>query len=357
VNRSVLAAIAAPMAAAVGFLGTLWLTSQHTGRPDSAVLARNDRVAAHVVPASSRPSSSKAGKDRATRKASPSASKGSARRKASPPGGSPPPAPSGRGVLTGHVFVGVAVKGAIAASVRSFSAAAGTHMALVEFYTPFGSPFPQQEAAQVVALGSTPFIQWNPSTAPLSSIAAGNDDGYVRRYAMAVKAFGHQVVLSFGHEMNGSWSRWGSTHATPAQFVAAWRRIHNIFANQHVGNVTWSWDPSHVGADPQPWWPGAAYVDRIGIDGYQRPGQTFAGIFAARLALIRSFASKPIFIAETSVAPSSGAPSQIIGLFNGVIRYHLSGFVWFDVNRLEQWRLEGRPADIRAFRICVAHNT
>ncbi len=355
-NRSVLAAIGAPMAAAVGFLGTLWLTSQHTGRHDSAVLARNDRVAAHVVPARSRPASSKRDKDRATRKASPTR-KGSVGRKASPPGGSPPPAPSGGGVPTGHVFVGVAVKSAIASSVRTFSAVAGAHMALVEFYTPFGSPFPQQEAAQVVALGSTPFIQWNPGTAPLSSIAAGNYDGYVRHYATAVKAFGHHVVLSFGHEMNGSWSRWGSGHATPAQFVAAWRRIHNIFANQHVGNVTWSWDPSHVGADPQPWWPGTAYVDRIGIDGYQRPGQTFADIFAERLALIRSFASKPIFIAETSVAPSSGAPSQIIGLFNGVIQYHLSGFVWFDVNRLEQWRLEGRTAAIRAFRNCVAHNT
>ena len=355
-NRSVLAAIGAPMAAAVGFLGTLWLTSAHTGSPDSAALARNDRVGAHVVPASSRPTSSKPDKDRATRKAS-SGRKGSAGRKASSPTGSPPPAPSGGRVLTGHVFVGVAVKGAIASSVRTFSAVTRAHMALVEFYTPFGSPLPQQEAAQVVALGSTPFIQWNPSRAPLSSIAAGNYDGYVRRYATAVKAFGHHVVLSFGHEMNGAWSRWGSTHATPAQFVAAWRRIHNIFAKQHVRNVTWSWDPSHVGADPRPWWPGAAYVDWIGIDGYQRPGQTFADQFAERLALIRSFASKPIFIAETGVAPSPGAPNQVIALFNGVIRYHLSGFVWFDVNRLEQWRLEGRTAAIRAFRNSVAHNT
>jgi mannan endo-1,4-beta-mannosidase len=356
VNRSVLAAIGAPMAAAVGFLGTLWLTSAHTGSPDSAALTRNDRVAAHAGPASGSSASSKAAKDRATGKAS-LARKGSARRKGSSRGGGQTPVPSGGRVLTGQLFVGVAVKGAIPSSVRSFSAASGAHMAVVEFYTPFGSPFPQQEAAQVTALSSTPFIQWNPSTAPLSSIAAGNYDSYVRRYATAVKSFGHQVMLSFGHEMNGSWSRWGSTHATPAQFVAAWRRIHNIFANQHVGNVTWSWDPSHVGADPQPWWPGAAYVDRIGIDGYLRPGDSFAFIFAARLALIRSFASKPIFIAETGVAPSPGAPNQIIALFNGVIRYHLSGFVWFDVNRLEQWRLEGRPAAIRAFRLCVARNT
>jgi hypothetical protein len=206
----------------------------------------------------------------------------------------------------------------------------------------------------VIALGSTPLLQWDPGRAPLRSIAAGTYDGYVRRYASAIRAFGHHIVLCFGHEMNGSWSRWGTAHATPAQFVAAWRRIHGIFARQHVTNVTWSWDPSHTGADPRPWWPGSAYVNRIGIDGYFRPGQTFAQIFASRLGLIRTFANKPIFIAETGVAPSAGAPSQIIGLFNGVIRYHLSGFVYFDMNGLERWRLEGRPAAIRTFRICVA---
>jgi hypothetical protein len=26
------------------------------------------------------------------------------------------------------------------------------------------------------------------------------------------------------------------------------------------------------------------------------------------------------------------------------------GFVWFDINRLKAWRLEGRPAAVRAFR-------
>jgi mannan endo-1,4-beta-mannosidase len=356
VNRSVLAAVVAPVAAAVGFLGTFWLTGQHTGRPDSAALAGIDRVAGQLASASSHPASSKPDKKRSTRKAPP-ARKGSAGRKASPPSGSPPPlAPSGGAVLTDHLFVGVAPTNATASAIRSFSAVTGAHMALVEFYTPFGNPFPEHPAAQVVALGSTPFIQWNPNTAPLRSIAAGNYDGYLRQYAAAAKAFGHDIVLSFGHEMNGAWSLWGSAHATPVQFVAAWQRIHNIFANQNVTNVTWSWDPSHVGADPRPWWPGAAYVDRIGIDGYERPGNTFAQIFAARLALIRSFASKPIFIAETSVAPSPGAPSQIIGLFNGVIQYHLTGFVWFDINHLEQWRLEGRPAAISAFRSCVVRN-
>jgi hypothetical protein len=346
-NRSVLAAIGVPMVVAVGSVGAFWLTSPHGGGAGSVASTRPDHAAVSAAsPSSPSPSKSPAAHKHRTRTHH-------ARHKARPGGSTPQFVPAG-GVLAGHVFVGVAVKTGITSSVRSFSALTGAHMARVELYSSFGSPLPQPGLSRVTALGSTPLLQWDPGRTPLGSIAAGNYDRYVRQYADAVKAFGRRIVLSFGHEMNGPWSRWGPAHATPAQFVAAWRRIHHIFAGQHVTNVSWSWDPSHTGYPPQPWWPGSRYVDQIGIDGYQRPGQTFAQIFASRLALIRTFANKPIFIAETSVAPSSSAPRQIVGLFDGVIQYHLSGFVWFDINGLEQWRLEGRPVAIRTFRACVA---
>jgi Glycosyl hydrolase family 26 len=322
------------------------MTAPHphpAGRADAATAARPGQP---YVSASPLPGSSPHRRHHAARKKTPHHR--AARHRHSPSPGHP------RTMSAGHVFVGVAVKGPIEPAVQSFSQATGVHMALVELYGSFGGAFPQLEASRVTALGSTPFLQWNPRHAPVGQIAAGKYDTYVRQYAQAVKAFGHSVVLSFGHEMNGSWNRWGAGHARPAKFVAAWRRIHTIFARQHVPNVSWSWDPSHTAAAPGPWWPGAAYVDRIGIDGYQRSGQTFADIFASRLAYIRSFTSKPIFIAETSVAPGPGQAGQIRGLFDGVRQYHLSGFVWFDIDHLEPWRLEGRPTAVRAFRRSVA---
>jgi beta-mannanase len=259
--------------------------------------------------------------------------------------------------MSGNMFVGVAVKGDIVSGVRSFSRATGARIAMVEIYTAFGAPFPQVALQQVTSTGASPLIQWNPRGVPLAKIAAGGYDTYLRSYAASVKRFGRQVVLSFGHEMNGPWNSWGAGHVSPSTFVAAWRRIHNSFARAGVHNVTWSWDPSHVGDLPRPWWPGPRYVDEIGIDGYQRAGDTFAKIFAAPLAYIRSFTGKPIYIAETSVAPSADQARQIIGLFNGVLRFHLSGFVWFNIDHLEAWRLEGRPAAVRAFRSAVAQTT
>jgi hypothetical protein len=228
---------------------------------------------------------------------------------------------------------------------------------MVEIYISFGAPFPWRTLHRVTSTGARPLVQRNPRGSPLARIAAGGYDTYLRHYAASVKRLGRRVVLSFGHEMNGSWNSWGAGHVRPSTFVSAWRRIHNIFKRSGVHNVTWSWDPSHVGELPRPWWPGRHYVDKIGIDGYLRPGQTFAHIFADRLAYIRRFTSKPIYIAETAVAPSSDQARQIIGLFNGVQRFHLGGFVWFDINRLRDWRLEGRRPAVRAFRSAVAQTS
>lgn len=253
-------------------------------------------------------------------------------------------------------FVGVAINPPITKTVRSFVSATGVRLEVVEFYTAFLKPFPRYEAAQAAGHGSLPLIQVNFRGVSLASIASGHYDRYLRQYARAVKTFSCQVALSLGHEMNGSWYSWGLPDTSPAIFIAAWRHIHHFFTAEQVRNVTWSFDPDHVwqpahgGSWAKQWWPGPAYVDWIGIDGYQRPGETFDSIFGRQLANIRSFTPKPVFIAETGVEPGVTQPAQISGLFRAVKREHLAGLVWFDINRKEKWRLEGDTPGLSAFR-------
>lgn len=247
-------------------------------------------------------------------------------------------------------FTGVAVNTPVSTRARSFAAATGAHLGMVEFYTSFGNHFPQHEAQQAVSTGAIPLIQINPRKASLASITAGHWDGYLRHYAAAMKAFRCLMAFSFGHEMNGNWYPWGRPWSSPAEFIAAWRHIHRVFAAEHVRNVIWSWDPDHGGTPARQWWPGAAYVDWIGVDGYQIPGKNFRSIFAWQLAGIRSFTSKPVFLAETAVAPGPEQHAQIAGLFAAIRKYRLAGVVWFDINRQHPWRLEGNPAAIAAFR-------
>jgi nucleotide-binding universal stress UspA family protein len=63
-------------------------------------------------------------------------------------------------------------------------------------------------------------VQLEPKGVTLASIAAGGSDAYLRSYADAVVAFGHPVILSFGHEMNGNWYPWGYGHASSAHHRA-----------------------------------------------------------------------------------------------------------------------------------------
>ena len=257
-------------------------------------------------------------------------------------------------------FTGVAINPPITEAAQSFSHATKTRLSVIEFYSGFPRPFPRYEAKQAVAWGALPLIQLNPRHVSLASIAAGRYDSYLRNYTSAVRAFRCRVVLSFGHEMNGFWYTWGRPHTSPVAFIAAWRHIYRYFQKEHVRNVTWSWDPDHVwqpdhgGSLASQWWPGAAYVDWIGIDGYQRPGETFKSIFGKQLANIRSFTTKPVFIAETGVRPGAEQPSQISGLFSALRRYNLAGLIWFDINRKEPWRLEGDPTGLAAFHKAAA---
>ena len=177
-------------------------------------------------------------------------------------------------------FVGVAINPPITKSADSFAAATGVRPGVVEFYTAFLRPFPRFEAAQAATHGSLPLVQVNFRGVSLASIAAGRYDSYLHQYAKTVKTFGCRVALSLGHEMNGSWYSWGLPDTTPPTFIAAWRHIYRIFSAEQVRNVIWSWDPDHVepahgGSWASQWWPGASYVDWIGLDGYQRPGESF----------------------------------------------------------------------------------
>jgi hypothetical protein len=171
------------------------------------------------------------------------------------------------------------------------------------------------------------------------------------------------VILSFGHEMNGSWYSWGFRHTPATVFVAAWRHIVTVFREIGTRNVTWLWTVNIVGLPnrapgPAPWWPGSAYVNWVGIDGYYRsPSSGFSSVFGPTIVDVRELTSDPILIAETAAEPSADQSAKIAGLFAGVHTFGLLGFVWFDDDvlsvsvpgEIEYWRLSS-PAALAAFR-------
>jgi hypothetical protein len=226
---------------------------------------------------------------------------------------------------------------------------AGLTPSLVEFYVRFGSAFDRVRYCQIARFGALPFIQINPRSLPVDAISQGKYDSWISSYARSVRAFGHTIALSFAPEMNGSWYSWGRPNTKPSDYIAAWRHIHELFARNRATNVIWIWDVDHCCA-AHIWWPGAHYVDWAGIDGYLRPQKTFTGIFHHRIEEIRTFTTKPILLAEAAVAPGPERYRQITEVFAGIRRDHLLGFVWFDVNAKDKWRIDNDSAVLAAVR-------
>lgn len=245
--------------------------------------------------------------------------------------------------------------------IDSFAQQAGFTPRITSYYSTFQMPFASAFATTAAARGTDVLVQWQPRGTTNAAIEAGTDDAYITQFAKDVAALNHQVIISYGQEMNGNWYDWGYGGSTPGDYIAAYRRIWSIFAQQGVHNVTWLWDPNvtYQGSAPfQDWYPGDHYVDLVGLDGYfASPSDTFDSLFSLSIEEIRNFTAKPLLIAESGVTGTSGA-SQLAGLFAGASLTGAIGIVYFDEaqsgdSEHQDWRLENNPANMNAFTLGV----
>jgi mannan endo-1,4-beta-mannosidase len=243
--------------------------------------------------------------------------------------------------------------------VTAFANVTGARPNILMYYSGWYEPFQTSFATKAAKNGAVPLVQMNPEKISISAIAAGKYDGYLSAYAEAVRAYRHPVILSFGHEMNGTWYSWGYRHTSPAAFVAAWRHIVTLFRALGARNVTWLWTVNIINdtqqgriPPPAPWWPGNAYVTWVGIDGYYlKPGWQFAPLFGPTVAAVRSLTRDPILIGETGATTDANQPAKIADVFSGIHAYGLLGFIWFDARNYQglDFRIN-TPASTAAFR-------
>ena len=143
--------------------------------------------------------------------------------------------------------------------------------------------FPKIELETIYELGSVPMISWEPwvgafsiqnypniepslekrDKGSLASIASGNYDKYIVKWALEAKNFGHPVYVRFGHEMNDPYHYpWGPQNNFPQDYIDAWIHVYEVFENNQVDNIIWVWNP-HLSYDIEGYYPGDHYVDVI----------------------------------------------------------------------------------------------
>lgn len=267
------------------------------------------------------------------------------------------------------------------ASLTTFDRDAGKRASLYLYYDSFvDSPnFDASQATSIRNLGATPLLTWepwDPSTGStdqpafsLASIAGGAHDSYLSTWAAGIKAWGQPLWLRFAHEMNGNWYPWGDgvNGNTPAQYVAAYRHVHDLFARAGVTNVTWVWTPNVTAPGWTPisqFYPGDAYVNWVGVDGYNwgttqtwgSTWQTPSEVLGETLANLRQLTSRPIVIGETASAEQGGNKAQWINQFFSLMAATpaIKAFVWFNYNKETDWRIESSSAARAAFAAGVA---
>ncbi|MFJ8688012.1 glycoside hydrolase family 26 protein [Micromonospora wenchangensis] len=262
-------------------------------------------------------------------------------------------------------YLGVTVTGgAEMGRVRAFAGETGKTPNLVAIFESFDDKFAASEVRELHNYGALAVIRWEPYDVPLRDIAAGRHDAYVKEFAAAVRTLNLPIALTFAHEMNGHWYSWGTKQTKATEYVAAWRHLHDIFTQQGATNVIWTWTPNVVNylrkVSIRALYPGDAYVDWVGMDGYytNRGPKTFQDLFVPTITQIRTFTRRPLLIVETGAEPSSRRPAQITDLLTNVARRRdFLGVAYFNINGSGKWNIDRDDAALRAFRRSAAKDT
>ena len=121
-----------------------------------------------------------------------------------------------------------------------------------------------------LAAGRIPLISWEPHHIDFAKIVDGSLDATILARAKGSKALGKKFFLDFAAEMNGD-EAWDGNNAP--LYVSAYRHIHDLFVAAGANNVVWAWCPNVTDTNgsnrtTMDYYPGDAYVDWTGVDGY-----------------------------------------------------------------------------------------
>lgn len=231
------------------------------------------------------------------------------------------------------------------------------------FYS-FTKEFPTWRESWHASQGRTPMISWGPAST--SAVANGTYDQMIRTRARALRDLDTPVFLRWMAEMDGHAK--AALAESPAQFVAAWRHIHDLFQQEGADNVAFVWCPNSWTYDLSPalaslWYPGNDSVDWVCTDGYNwAPGpnqqwRSFQSVFQGFYDWAVT-TGKPIMIGEFgAMERSAGEKASWITAIGSALRTDfpaVKALVYFDEDKYEDgtdhdWRLDSSPASYQAW--------
>ncbi len=167
----------------------------------------------------------------------------------------------------------------------------------------------------------------NQSEFSWKSINSGMHDAYITQTAKAVAAYHYPFLIRLFSEMDGPWYPWGYSaqgqgNTNPADFVAAWKHVVDIFRKEGATNVKFVWclsagiltnqRLSQYGGILKQMYPGDNYVDWVALDGYSNltatPDRSLQDVFQPGYDFLTTVSQKPIIFYEVGALENSKDP-------------------------------------------------
>lgn len=286
------------------------------------------------------------------------------------------------------LFFGVALDGCPIQKerLRSIQDELGVSPQLVVFFLQWPqpdaqaeAPFPRDTLNAIWDTGAIPCLTWEPMyfdqgdevMVPCQDILSGAYDPYLIWFAEQAAVWNKPLMIRFAHEMNIERYHWGTDKTaygsnSPAIYRRMFRYVVALFQKAGADNAVWVFCPNsesvpNTSYDPKASWntidayyPGDAFVDVLGMDGYNwgttqaraKNGwdshwREFADIFRPAWETLRRLSpDKPIFVFETASVDQGGDKARWIrNAFDTALEWGLTGLVWFQVNKEYDWRI------------------
>lgn len=208
------------------------------------------------------------------------------------------------------------------------------------------------------------------------SIASGNCDAFLRQVGDNLKHVSKPFYLRFAWEMNVNANSWSiqKTGDTPEDYIAAWRRLHDIVESEGATNVLWVFSPQIETSSTvsiASLYPGSAYVNWNGIDGYNwgdtqywSSWESFTTLFSKSYKVFMSIAPHtPLMIAETSTTNIGGDQGNWYeSMLTDEIPTefpHINAIVFFNENKLStdgvNWRIDKTHTELEQFKTAISN--
>jgi len=240
----------------------------------------------------------------------------------------------------------------------------GQKFASIMWFQDWSTGFATDKAENAWKGGYLPNVTWEPwffgdqDKIRLNDIVGGKWDAYISQWGKDAAAFGKPVMVRWGHEFNGDWYPWSlaKNGESSRLYIQAYQRVHDLVTQAGARNLLWVWCPNAESLPSKAWnnptlaYPGDAYVDWVAVDGYDFDGiDTFRSKFARIYAEMTKSFDKPLFIGEMSTGrKGADRAGWIDGMHETLAKEFpaIKGFVWFNINKERDWRLEESAASL-----------